>query len=612
MYVLLINIYYKHIMCGIFGYVGKDNAAHKIIEGLKRLEYRGYDSWGVAVIEQKLKDAREIKVYKKVGPIGDFENLLEFEDLPSSHMGIGHTRWATHGGVTFVNAHPHYFSDESFVLAQNGIVENYQELKAELSERGYKFENQTDTEVIVHLVEEKLKEVNDIKLAVRKAFQELKGRNTIILLKGDEDHVLAVRNGSPLVIGVGKGEYFFASDTLSFADKTDKVIFMNDFEMVEYKNGDVTLSNVRTDEVLDVEIKKLEHGDITIDKEGYNHFMLKEMMEQVHTIRQAISYSEKDFDELVKTIKKAKNVYTVGAGGAFYAADQVAYLLREIAGVRAMGLRPYEIDSYENFLEKDDVIIAISQSGETADTLEALAVAKRKGLKVASAVNMVGSTITRLSDYPFFSRTGSEICVLSTKSGSAQVAFGYLLAKIIKGEFEDAVASVDKLSDMLEEYLNETFQRHIEVIASKIKNKEHIFLLGKGRNYLVAQVGALNIKEASYLHAEGFAAGELKHGVIALIEEGTPVICFVDEDKDRDYMIGATAEVKARGAYVIGVGVKENELFDEFIELPTSSGIDAAIIANIIPCQLLAYYLAIQRGYNPDKPRNLAKSVTVK
>ncbi|KKQ34503.1 MAG: Glucosamine/fructose-6-phosphate aminotransferase, isomerizing [candidate division WS6 bacterium GW2011_GWA2_37_6] len=593
-------------MCGIFGYIGKKDASSAILEGLKRLEYRGYDSWGVAVIDSNKEG---IKVQKKIGAIGD---LSELKDLPKSHIGIGHTRWATHGGVTTTNAHPHYSSDNSFVLAQNGIVENYQELKKELLSKGYKFITQTDTEIIVRLVEDELKKTKDLRKAFRAAFLQLDGRNTVILLSSVGEHVIAIRNGSPLVIGISPDESFFASDTLSFANKTDKVVYMNDFEMVEYKDGKINLFDVKSDKKIDTKISKLDHEDVTINKEGFEHYMLKEILDQKYTIKNAVSYTEEELRQVVAAVKKARNVYTLGAGGAFYAADQVAYLLRTIANIPAIGLRPYEIESNKVLVQKGDLIIVISQSGETADNLEALKQIRDKGIKIASAVNMLGSTTTRISDYPFFSRTGPELCVLSTKSGSAQMAFGYLLAKNIIGEHDEAKKSVDDLSKFLEKYLNDKFLRKIEEISTRIYKKEHAFLLGKGRNYQIANIGALNIKEASYLHAEGFTAGELKHGVIALIDKGTPVFSFVDDDEDNKYMIGATAEVKARGAYVIGLSTKNNELFDEFIELPTVSGIDAAMLANTIPCQLFAYFIAKKRGYNPDKPRNLAKSVTVK
>jgi len=590
-------------MCGIFGYIGTKNASGVILDGLKRLEYRGYDSWGVAVLTKN-----GIKVAKKVGAIGDYHAI---SSLPKSTIGIGHTRWATHGGVTYKNAHPHFSTDKSFVLAQNGIVENYIELKKSLVKEGFKFTTQTDTEIIVRLVEKYRLKGSSLKKAVIKAFKSLKGRNTIVVLDSLQRRVIAIRNGSPLVVGIGKEEYFFASDTLSFADRTNDVVYIEDMQMVVYEEETLSVTDLSTLKMIAVKPTHLNHKDVLVNKDGYEHFMLKEIMEERHVLSNAVNYSLQDLKPLLSAIKKANTVFTIGAGGAFLAADQVAYLLRSIAGIKAVGMRAYEIDSYSHFFQKGDVVIAISQSGETADTIEALKVIKAKGVKVASAVNMLGSTITRMSDYPFFSRSGSEICVLSTKSGVAEVAFGYMLAHAFNGI--KVASEIQKLETYLDKkYLTKDFIAHTKRIAKKIAKRDHAFLLGKGANYLVASIGALNIKEASCVHAEGFAAGELKHGVIALIEKGTPVITFVDTDSDHDYMISATAEVKARGAFVIGIGVENHELFDEFIPLPTLSKLNCAIIANIIPCQLLAYHLAVLKGLNPDKPRNLAKSVTVK
>jgi glutamine---fructose-6-phosphate transaminase (isomerizing) len=595
-------------MCGIFGYVGKDNAKKYIINGLKRLEYRGYDSWGVAVVSED-----GIKVVKMTGAIGELKDL---DQLPDSHIGIGHTRWATHGGVTNVNAHPHYSTNADFVLAQNGIVENYQELKQELISKGYKFESQTDTEVIVRLIEDQLSKLphgrDRLFDATRNAFLDLKGRNTIIVLSNNADEVIAIRNGSPLVVGVDQNDdqYFFASDTLSFADYTDKVMYLNDYEMVRYFDNQLKLFDVKSKELKENEIQTLDHEDVQIDKQGYDHFMLKEIVEQQFTIKQSISYSYEELLPLIDAIKKANIVYTVGAGTANFAAGQIAYYLREFANIKAIELKSYEIDSYRNFFDKEDLIIAVSQSGETADTLEALEIAKSKGIKVASIVNMLGSTTTRISDYPYFSRTGPEVCVASTKAFTAQIAWGLLLAMSIVGKYEQTKKLLTDCSDKLAEILNENIFNQIKTLVEKMTLAEHFFILGKGQNYYIALEGALKIKEITYKHFEGFAAGELKHGVIALIEKNTPVISIVSNDDFRSDMMSATAEVKARGAWTIGITKNDNELFDDAIILP-DFGIADAII-NVIAFQLISYFLGIKLGNSPDKPRNLAKSVTVK
>ncbi len=594
-------------MCGIFGYVGKSNAGGTIVEGLKRLEYRGYDSWGVAVITEKGNGNKNIDVVKKVGAIGD---LKKMDNLPNSHIGVGHTRWATHGGVTNVNAHPHYATDKSFVLAQNGIVENYQELKKELEKKGYKFESQTDTEVIVRLVEEKLKHTKKFKEAVRLAFLDLKGRNTIIALSTVDDRIVAVRNGSPLVLGVGEGEYFFASDTLSFLNKTNKAIFINDFEMVEYKEGNLRLFDVKSGDELKVIIKELDEKQTEISKEGFDHFMLKEIVEQKYTIKEASVYTQEEILPLVNAIKKANTVFTVGAGTAYFAAGQTAYFLRSLAGINAIDVRAYEIESYLNTVKEGDVFIAFSQSGETADTVEALEAAKKRGAKIASLVNMVGSTTSRMSEYPYYCRSGPEICVASTKAFTAKQAWGILLSATIANKHDEYKAKIHKTAEKLGGYFTEENFSKVRKLAKTLKTKEHFFVLGRGQNFYIALESALKVKEITYKHFEGFAAGELKHGVIALIEKGTPVFVIASNDDDHENMLAATAEVKARGAMVIGVGQNENELFDEFLPTIETDGVDS--LTNVVPFQLLSYYMALELGNDPDKPRNLAKSVTVK
>jgi glucosamine--fructose-6-phosphate aminotransferase (isomerizing) len=590
-------------MCGIFGYIGKADARENIIAGLKRLEYRGYDSWGVAVAADN-----QIDVSKKVGSIGNFSDI---EHLPFSHIGIGHTRWATHGGVTEVNAHPHFASDKSFILAQNGIVENYQELKRELLAKGYQFETQTDTEVIVRVIEDKLKtNVGDLREAVRQAFLDLKGRNTIILLERSGRHMIAVRNGSPLVIGLGEDEIFFASDTLSFADKTSDVIYVNNYEMIECLDGKVRLSDVKSGNDLETKITKLSHDDVEINKEGFEHYMIKEIVEQKHTIREAIQYSEEELAELVKVVKAAATVYTIGAGTAGFAAGQIAFYLRKYANIHAVELKSYEVGSYKELFSEKDLLIVVSQSGETADTIEAMEFAKAKGTKTASIVNMVGSTITRISDHQFFSRSGPEICVASTKAFTAQIAWGLLLAMAVAGKYSQAVDAIYQLSANLENYFNDHLFTEIKTLAQKLLPSEHFFVLGKDQNYYVALEGALKVKEITYKHFEGFAAGELKHGVIALIEKGTPVFIVCSNDENKADMLSAAAQVKARGAYIVAIAKENNELFDTYIQTVDAGLADP--IANVIPFQLLSYFLGVKLGYSPDKPRNLAKSVTVK
>ncbi len=595
-------------MCGIFGYAGKKDAGRIIVEGLKRLEYRGYDSWGVALVSKE-----GIEVIKKVGAIGDFKEL---EELPLSNIGIGHTRWATHGGVTNVNAHPHFSSDKSFVVAQNGIVENYQELKKELLKKNHKFITETDTEVIVRLIEEQLKVTKNLFEAIREAFILLKGRNTIIVLPTSGKEVYAVRNGSPLVIGISKGEIYITSDTLSFSNKTNRAIYLNNYEMVVYKSDTDKLDifNVNNGNKISYQESIINQENVDIETEGHSHYMIKEIFEQKDTIRNAVKYSMDDLQEIICAIKNAKNVYTVGAGTAGFAAGQIAYFLRKIAGIQVTELKSYDIDSYRDIFCQEDLIIAISQSGETADTIEAVEHAKSKGVKVASLVNMQGSTLTRISDYPFLSRSGPEICVASTKAFTSQISWGFLLAMSLISKHELAHNEIYRISELLENAFNPTkfveTEKVIQNIVKNFKDKEHFFVLGKGQNFYIALEGSLKIKEITYKHFEGFSAGELKHGVIALIEKDTPVIVIISDDEYKEDMLSAAAQVKARGAFVVGIADDDNQLFDIFVETSKSELIDS--LTKIIPFQLISYYLGIELGNNPDKPRNLAKSVTVK
>lgn len=589
-------------MCGIFGYVGKTNAKKVILDGLKRLEYRGYDSWGIAVAKDE-----KIVVAKKVGPIGTLEDI---KNLPDTKIGIGHTRWATHGGVTETNAHPHLSTQGDFILAQNGIVENYQELKRDLIEKGYKFISQTDTEVIVRLIEEKQKSHKDLKEAIRTAFLDLKGRNTIIVLDKDQDRIIAVRNGSPLVIGIGKNEFFLASDTLSFADKTDTIAYMQNYEMAECKDEKMELSDVYTGKIKKLKPIKIDQDNTEINKEGFDHYMLKEIVEQKHTIREAIQYTQDELKPLVESIRSAKIVYTVGAGTAGYAAGQIAFFLRKYAGINATELRSYEVGSYKDMFSHHDLIIAVTQSGETADTIEAIEYAKEKGAKIASIVNMLGSTTTRISDFSFFSRSGPEVAVASTKAFTAQLSWGLLVALTLAGKYSEAVSAIYNLSDSLEKFFNEKLFEQIKSLVKVLAKQEHFFVLGRDVNYYIALEAALKVKEITYKHFEGFTSGELKHGVIALVEKGTPVFVIVANDSYKEDLLSAAAEVKARGAFVVGIAKEKNDLFDEYIAVPDGGLADP--MANVIPFQLISYFLGVELGNSPDRPRNLAKSVTVK
>ena len=595
-------------MCGIFGYSGSKNASEIILDGLKRLEYRGYDSWGIAIL------ADQIKVQKQVGAIGDLISLNSELRTTNSQLGIGHTRWATHGGISETNAHPHFSSDKSFTLAQNGIVENYQHLKSDLQKKGYKFETETDTEVIVRLIEEKLAShigsgnVN-LKDAVRQAFLDLEGRNTIILLT-NRGEIIAARNGSPLVVGLNGKEVFFSSDTLSFAPYASDFIVVENGQMVSY-NGKLDMVDIKSNKALPLKQEKINLENSKVDKEGYDHFMLKEIHESPYVVTQVLNQNSESSEDFIKALKEAKNIYTIGSGTTGIAASQIAFYLRAFSRLNARAVIGADIYDYYDLLTENDLVIAPSQSGETADVLEVLEIAKKKGVKIASYVNMPGSTMTRISDYKFMVLAGPEICVMSTKVFVSQIAWGYLIAKVVSGRGTAGRENLENLSQQVENYLNtESNHKLIKGLAKDLSKSKDIFLLGKYQNFNIVLEGMVKIIESSYIHAHGIPAGDLKHYAITLMEKGVPVIIVMSEDIAKDDVLNAVNQVKARGATVIGISPASYSGFDHYIPVPDTE--ETSAIMNIIPLQLLAYYMAVELGYNVDKPRNIAKSVTVK
>ncbi len=588
-------------MCGIFGYSGPKNAPEVILEGLKRLEYRGYDSWGIAIV------ADQIRLKKQVGAIGDLD---ETSGLPKSATGIGHTRWATHGGISEVNAHPHFSTDKSFALAQNGIVENYQNLKSTLLKKGYKFQTETDTEVIVKLIEDKLKKLKDLQEAVREAFLDLEGRNTIIVLSKD-GRIIAARNGSPLVVGRNEQEVFFSSDTLSFAPYVKRIVVVDNGQMVSFQNGNLKLFEIKSDQEIPIKVEEINFRKTKVDKEGYEHFMLKEIQETPYVINQVANQDGKSYQDFVKQLKIAKNVYTIGSGTAGIAASQIAFYLRVFGKIKAESVIGADIYEYYDLLGKGDLMIAPSQSGETADVLEVLEVAKKKGVKIASYVNMPGSTMGRISDYKFETHAGPEISVVSTKVFTSQIAWGYLLSKLVQGKTAEGEKNLKDLAGSIEKYLNtDSVHQEIKKLAKILAKAKDIFLLGKYQNFNIVNEGMIKIIEGTYIHAHGIPAGDLKHYAITLMEKGVPVIVALSEDVAKLDVINAVNQVKARGATVIGISPENHANFDHYIPVPYTG--ETSAIANVIPLQLLAYYMAVELKHNVDKPRNIAKSVTVK
>ncbi len=584
-------------MCGIFGYICKQECdiGEKIIEGLKKLEYRGYDSWGIAV-----KTTNGVKVIKEVGKVVDAVNVA------NSNIAIGHTRWATCGKVTKANAHPQTDCNNRVAVVHNGTIENYQELREELIKKGHRFVSQTDTEVIPHLIEEH--KAFDFVESVKKAISRLEGTYALLIISKDYKGVIAVRNDSPLVIGVAENSYFLASDVLAFIDHTKKVIYLDDNEMAVIDNG-LQIVNLTENRVVEKPITTL-NWDTEKTKIGeYHHYMMKEIDEQVETIGRAANQDRQKIDSIVKKINEAYGVFFIACGSSYHAALCASYLFSYITKKHVNVFLASEFNNYQDFLTDKTLVIAISQSGETADVLDAVKIAKKKGSKIISIVNVIGSTLTRLSDDFLLINAGPEICVLSTKTYTAQLSLLLLLAYSCVGKYDGGKKEIETIRKIVKSTLSKETMNKINNLAKKIKDKDHIYTIGRGINYPTALEAALKIKEVSYIHAEGFAGGELKHGTIALIEKGTPCIVFCDYSTMKATLNNAE-EIKARGGYIIGISPQNNDVFDFFIEVPETE--NSGCITNIIPIQLLAYNLALLRGCDPDRPRNLAKSVTVR
>lgn len=587
-------------MCGIFGCVGKQNKASDIVfEGLRLLEYRGYDSWGVAV-----KLGKKLTYEKHVGKIGEAK-----VNLPQSALGIGHTRWATHGGVTEKNAHPHMDCTKSIAVVHNGIVENFQELKAELIKKGHKFVSETDSEVIPHLVEENLKH-EGFSSSVRDAFNSLKGLNAVVVANAVSKEIIAAKTGSPLIAGIGDDELFVASDASAIVKHTKKVVFLEDNQMIILGDKLKLISLPDGKEIKPV-VNTVDWSFEVGEKGKYKHFLLKEINDQRISIADAVTQNEEKLFEFADLIKKSYGTYIVGCGTAGHACRMATYIFSIVAKRHINFAIGSEFSYYEDFLTDRSLLIAASQSGETIDLVEAVNAARRHKSKVTSLVNVIGSTLYRQSDLVLPLRAGVEKAVLSTKAFTSKLAIFYLLAFILKGEYVEGRKKIIKAAHAAGRLLDDKkINKKIIDLANKIYKTKDIYILGRGFSFPLALEAAHKIKEASYIHAEGFAGGEPKHCEISLISKGTPTIVFVPNDETKAAMISNATEFKARGAYIIGIGPEKQAVFDEWIWTP-DLGVTSSIV-NIIPAQLLAYYLALKKGNDPDKPRNLAKSVTVK
>lgn len=594
-------------MCGIVGYFGEKNGADIVVDGLKRLEYRGYDSWGLAAI----KDGKLIK-HKQVGKIGGF-NLKK--DLPkfAGEICIGHTRWATHGGVTEANSHPHFSCDKKIAVVHNGIVENYQELRAELEKKGHKFASQTDTEVIAHLIEQTLKSTKDKIEAVRTSLKKLEGSYGVGIIFEDEELMIGARKGSPLVLGVGKDEIILGSDVPAFLKYTNKVVFLDEFEMVaiskKFKRG-YEIKNINSGKAVKEKVVTIKWDATEAEKGGHPHFMIKEMLEQPSVIEKTIAMEKSELEKAAKMIVKAKRVYIVACGTALHAGMYGSYLLAKVNNIMVQPISAGELHHFAPLFAKGDLVICVSQSGETADVLEAVKAAHGAGAKVLALVNVMGSSLMRAADFSLLTKAGPEICVLSTKAYVSQMAMFVMISGALSGKITNAKKVLVIAKSDIEKILSKKSLETIKKTARKLAKAENIYALGRGMNYPNALESCLKIKEVSYIHAEGFAGGDLKHGPIALIEKNVPVLVFASDDESEAEIISNAMEVKARGAEVIGINYRNNQVFDQFLEVEKNGFYTP--IASIVYPQLMAYFIALEKKLDPDKPRNLAKSVTVK
>lgn len=613
-------------MCGIVAYVGHQKAYPILIEGLKRLEYRGYDSAGVALLNAD----DELNVYKAKGKVSDLEAVAATKDL-SGHIGIAHTRWATHGEPNQVNAHPHLSNSGDMALIHNGIIENYLSLRKELEKRGYVFCSSTDTEVLINLIED-VKKNQQVKLfeAVRIALNHVVGAYAIAIVeKGHPDEIIAARKGSPLVIGIGDNEYFIASDATPIVGRTQNVVYIEDEQVVRVKLGEDL--HIRT--IHDVEaipyVQGLELNLESIEKAGFDHFMMKEIYEQPRIVRDTMrgrlhpdtnTVSLGGIANYEKQLLYADNIFFVACGTSWHASLVGSYLIEFLAKIRVKVEYASEFRYRHPVITPHDVVIAVSQSGETADTLAAIKLAKEEGAVVLGICNVIGSSISRVTDAGIYTHAGPEIGVASTKAFTSQVTVMAMLAlrlAELKGSIsvEQRVQLIREL-DTIPEKIQWTLDHSgiVKEIAAQYKDVRNMLYMGRLQNYPVALEGALKLKEISYIHAEGYPAAEMKHGPIALIDKDMPVVFIATNHRTYEKVISNIQEVKSRDGKIIAI-VSQNDVMarsmaDYVIEIPESESIYSPLLATV-PLQILAYHIAVMRGCNVDQPRNLAKSVTV-
>jgi glucosamine--fructose-6-phosphate aminotransferase (isomerizing) len=589
-------------MCGIFGYVGTETElGEAVLDALKLLEYRGYDSWGVGVAVDGM-----IEIQKQPGKIASAT-----VDFPPADIGFGHTRWATHGGVTQANAHPHLGESGRLAVIHNGIVENFRALKDDLAARGHSFKSETDSEVIAHLLEERLADGEEDTLrAFQQAFQELDGLSAVIALDLGSRSLIAAKNVSPLVVGRGSNGVTIASDALALRGHADEILYLEDTHLVHLTKQGVDVLDRVTLQPIDADWIPLVLEDRDVSLGSYPHFMAKEMDEQPAVLERLVTESEPDIKAMADAINESFGTFLVGCGTASYAALSGAYLFSRIAARHINFAVGSEFKYHEHFLTPRSLVVALSQSGETADVIESMIAARDRGARLGALVNVPRSTLDRMVDVRVPLRAGPEQCVLSTKAYTAKVAALLLTAHALNGTYDEGRELVLRAAAGLREMLSERWVDRIRDVARYVYQHDHLFVMGRGLAYPTALEAALKIKEVSYIHAEGFAGGELKHGVVGLSAPGTPCVVYAPNDETRTDILSGAMELKSRGGYIIGVGPANDPVFDAHIPVPDVG--DASPLVNALPAQMLGYHAALLRGNDPDKPRNLAKSVTVK
>ena len=586
-------------MCSIIGYYGKEFAAPIIVKGLKRMEYRGYDSVGVAT-----ESNNQIELKKGIGKVNEVNSKIQLDSLPGK-IGIGHTRWATHGKVTEFNAHPHPSNSGKIAIVHNGIIENFEELKKQLEDEGYNFKSETDSEIIANLLQKHYEKTKDVKETILKTVSEIKGHYAFVAMF-ENGQLAAARFHEPLIIGVGQDDFFLSSDVLGFIEYTDDAIYL--------ENGNFVILEENKFQILDFQGEHAKYGITKVSKEfgdaykgDYAHFTLKEIYEQHETILKAGEKTEDAIEKAADHIKHAKNIYVTGSGTSYNSALIAKQIFSKYAKIKAEPIMSSELQFSPESIDENSIIIAISQSGESADVLDAVKIGKQANCKIIAIVNLMTSSLAREADIVIGMNCGPEIGVAATKSFTSQLVILYKIVQKLTDnkitiDFEKFAVSILKI---LENTLN------IQKIAKEIKNISDIYVLGRGINYPIAKEAALKLKELTYIHAEGIPGGELKHGPLALMDSNVFVIIINPNDSTYSDTLTSAREIKARGAKIIGVSDIESDIYDYWIEMPK---IDQVLypISEIIPIQFLSYYAALEKDTDPDYPRNLAKSVTVK